>query len=160
MKQETVLTKEPVIAEKNALVVVTEEEKIKEQRIQEALRFFNLLHKSSPEGRYGYLWLLKRASEEQEKEEKLTRSFLVGNEQIHQKMAEEAIRCADEGWDVYCGLCTTDTPPDKYPLDFETAKSFLPITPSIIVNSGGGQHDYWFFGQVQIINDENRAQAE
>ena len=190
MRQETISTKETVIAEQNALVAVPEEDKIKRQRIQEALRFFRLLYSDSPEERYGYLWLLKRASEEQEKEEKLTRSFPVGNEYIHYEMAEEAIRYSDEGWDVYCGLCTTDSPldkyhratsktisgktavwcdidiqggkheGDKYPPDFETAKSFLPITPSIVVKSGGGQHDYWFFDQVQIINDENRTQAE
>ena len=40
--------------------------------------------------------------------------------------------------------------------DFEEAKSFLPFTPSLIINSGYGLHAYYIFDTPLKITDENR----
>ncbi len=177
------LTKETVITEQSPLLRVPTETEIKERRIQDALDFFNLLYLNSSSERYGYLWLKKDDTE------KLTLSFQVSDEHNRHEMAKFAIQYSDDGYDVYCGLCTTDKPlkkheraknsnvtgktsvwcdidiqggehqGDKYPPDFDTAKNFLSITPSILVNSGYGLHGYWLFDKVQTITDENRDMA-
>ena len=46
-----------------------------------------------------------------------------------------------------------------YAPDFDTAKSFLPFTTSIIVNSGYGLHAYLIFAEPLNITDENRQAA-
>lgn len=183
MKKENIPTETTVVTEQSPLLTVPTEEEIKKVRINDALKFFNLLYLNSSDERYSYLWLKK------DEKEKLTVSFQVGNEELHRTIAEAAIRYSDEGWDVYCGLCTTDTSlgeheraksdnvtgktavwcdidiqggkhqGDKYPPNFNTAKDFLPLTPSLSVNSGYGRHDYWLFDKVQPITDENRAEA-
>lgn len=184
MKNENTAIPENIIAEQSPLVRVSTEREVIESRIQEAHHFLNSLFLNSTDERYSYLWLRKG------KKINRTVPFRVGNENLHLKMAEAAVRYADEGWDVYCGLCTTDTAPDKYHRatkdlitgktavwsdldiqggnhkktnlspDFETVKSFLPIPPSMIINSGYGGHPYWFFDEIQRITDENRQEAE
>ena len=48
----------------------------------------------------------------------------------------------------------------KYPADFDTAKSFLPFEPSILVDSGAGLHAYVLLKKpLQLTTDEEREQA-
>ena len=46
--------------------------------------------------------------------------------------------------------------PSLLATDFEEAKSFLPFTPSLIINSGYGLHAYYIFDMPIKITDENR----
>lgn len=52
-------------------------------------------------------------------------------------------------------------PDDKkiYAPDFDTAKSFLPFTSSIVVNSGYGLHAYCIYAEPLTITDDNRQAA-
>ena len=135
---------------------------------------------------YSYLWLLKR---NEGKGEKLTIAFKVSNELERQKMVSEAIRYSKKGYEVYFGVCTSYKKPnkyervkgeevtlqlgvwvdidtqggthigDQYPPDLETAISFLPLKPSIVVNSGYGVHCYYLFDKPLVITDERRNEA-
>ena len=44
--------------------------------------------------------------------------------------------------------------------DFDEAKSFLPFTPSIIINSGYGLHAYYLFDSPIKITDDNREELK
>lgn len=49
---------------------------------------------------------------------------------------------------------------DKFPPNFEEAKSFLPFTPSILIFSGYGLHAYYIFDIPIKITDENREKLK
>ena len=44
--------------------------------------------------------------------------------------------------------------------DFDEAKSFLPFTPSLIINSGYGLHAYYIFDSPIKITDDNREELK
>ena len=48
----------------------------------------------------------------------------------------------------------------KLAADFDEAKSFLPFTPSIIINSGYGLHAYYIFDSPIKITDDNREELK
>ena len=48
----------------------------------------------------------------------------------------------------------------KLAADFDEAKSFLPFTPSLIINSGYGLHAYYIFDTPIKISDENREELK
>ena len=50
--------------------------------------------------------------------------------------------------------------PSKLAADFDEAKSFLPFTPSIIINSGYGLHAYYIFDSPIKISDVNREELK
>ena len=50
--------------------------------------------------------------------------------------------------------------PEKLAADFNEAKSFLPFTPSIIVDSGYGLHAYYVFDMPLAITDDNREEIK
>ena len=105
-------------------------------------------------------------------------------------MAITAIQKSEEGYDVFYSVCLTDLPMpehirskkndvslqtsiwvdidmiggvhvgESYPTTIETAMSFLPFKPSIIVNSGYGLHAYYLFSKALLINDYNRDAVE
>ena len=50
--------------------------------------------------------------------------------------------------------------PAKLATDFDEAKSFLPFTPSIIINSGYGLHAYYIFDSPIKITDDNREEIK
>ena len=50
--------------------------------------------------------------------------------------------------------------PAKLAADFDEAKSFLPFTPSIIINSGYGLHAYYIFDSPIKISDDNREEIK
>ena len=48
----------------------------------------------------------------------------------------------------------------KLAADFDEAKSFLPFTPSLIINSGYGLHAYYIFDSPIKITDDNREELK
>ena len=50
--------------------------------------------------------------------------------------------------------------PSLFAADFDEAKSFLPFTPSIIINSGYGLHAYYIFDEPIPITDQNREELK
>ena len=50
--------------------------------------------------------------------------------------------------------------PSLLATDFEEAKSFLPFTPSLIINSGYGLHAYYIFDTPIKITDQNREEIK
>ena len=48
----------------------------------------------------------------------------------------------------------------KLAADFDEAKSFLPFTPSLIINSGYGLHAYYIFDTPIKITDDNREELK
>ena len=49
---------------------------------------------------------------------------------------------------------------DKFPSNFEEAKSFLPFEPSILIFSGYGLHAYYIFDEPLAITDINRDEIK
>ena len=49
---------------------------------------------------------------------------------------------------------------DKFPSNFEEAKSFLPFEPSILIFSGYGLHAYYIFDEPLAITDLNRDEIK
>ena len=50
--------------------------------------------------------------------------------------------------------------PSKLAADFDEAKSFLPFTPSLIIDSGYGLHAYYIFDSPIKITDDNREELK
>ena len=158
---------------------------VKQKRIDEAGKLFNLLYGAVSERKYGYLWA-KRA------DEKITYPFDVSNHHERKAMAQKAIELNDAGFDVYYGVNLMDTPPapyeratketvtlqtaigtdidveggthissekKKYP-SFNVAKGLLPFTPSILINSGYGYHGLNLYATPLAITADNRKLAE
>lgn len=50
--------------------------------------------------------------------------------------------------------------PSKLAADFDEAKSFLPFTPSLIIDSGYGLHAYYIFDTPIKISDDNREEIK
>ncbi len=104
-------------------------------------------------------------------------------------MAITAVQKSDEGYNVFFGVSLTNKPfpenrragvkdinlqlgiwididvqggshiGEKYPPSIEVAISFLPLKPSIIVNSGYGIHAYYLFSKALVIGEHNRNEA-
>ena len=150
----------------------------KQNRIDMAEKFFNLMFGNVHERKFGYLWT---------KQDKVTYPFAVSNPAERSAMARNAIELNDDGKDVYFGVNLMDeaparnarvkaenvtmqtatvtdidilggehTDPEKYPADFDTAKNFLPFPVSLIVDSGYGGHGYCIYDEPIAITDANR----
>ena len=152
-------------------------DKDKVQRIQETENFLNQLYGKIPAGNFVYLGTTQQG--------RLIfgDSF---NVEDTANMAKRAIERADSGVDVwhcvnpvaiephdgkrgkadvvsYQTAIVTDidfiSPAHKeenLAADFDEAKSFLPFTPSIIINSGYGLQAYFIFDEPILITDQNR----
>ena len=158
------------------------------ERIYASENFLRTLYKSLHLGnfkrnKYGYLWIKKGG-------EKLTLTFDMTLPAQILAMAITAVQKSEEGYDVFYSVCLTDLPMpehirakkndvslqtsiwvdidiiggvhvgESYPTTIETAMSFLPFKPSIIVNSGYGLHAYYLFSKALLISDYNRDAAE
>lgn len=166
---------------------MTLEQENRIQRIKEAQNFLEFQYKSLQlsnwQDKYSYLWIKKG-------EEKYTLAFNMSVPAQLQAMAITAVQKNEEGYDVFYGVCLTDKPmPEKcrakqhdislqpgiwididvqgglhsgenYPESIETAISFLPFTPSAIVNSGYGIHAYYCFSKILVIGEHNRNEAK
>lgn len=116
-------------------------------------------------------------------------SFDVTQSAQRKAMAITAIQKSDEGYNVFFGVSLTNKPfpenrragfkdinlqlgiwididvqgwthiGEKYPPSIEVAISFLPLKPSIIVNSGYGIHAYYLFSKALVIGEHNRNEA-
>lgn len=157
-------------------------------RISASEIFLRTLYKSLQLGnfkrnKYGYLWIKKGG-------EKLTLTFDMTLPAQILAIAITAVQKSEEGYDVFYSVCLTDLPMpehirakkndvslqtsiwvdidiiggvhvgESYPTTIETAMSFLPFKPSIIVNSGYGLHAYYLFSKALLISDYNRDAAE
>lgn len=158
------------------------------ERISASETFLRMLYKSLhlsnfKRNKYGYLWIKKGS-------EKLTLTFDMTLPSQVLAMAITAIQKSEEGYDVFYGVCLTDIPMsenirskksdislqtsiwldidiaggvhvgESYPTNVETATSFLPFKPSIIVDSGYGIHAYYLFSKALVIGNYNRDEAE
>lgn len=158
------------------------------ERISSSETFLRMLYKSLhlsnfKRNKYGYLWIKKGS-------EKLTLTFDMTLPSQVLAMAITAIQKSEEGYDVFYGVCLTDIPMsenirskksdislqtsiwldidiaggvhvgESYPTNVETATSFLPFKPSIIVDSGYGIHAYYLFSKALVIGNYNRDEAE
>ena len=144
---------------------------------------YKSVHLGNFTNKYGYLWIKKGG-------EKFTLAFDISLPAQILAMAITAVQKSEEGYDVFYSTCLTDIPiPEHirskkndislqtsiwvdidvvggvhigeiYPTTVETAISFLPFKPSIIINSGYGIHAYYLFSKALIIGDYNRDEAE
>lgn len=158
----------------------------RQQRINEAEKFFNLLYGNVTERKFGYLWT-------KQGDTKATYPFTVSNSDERREMARKAIELSDAGADVYYGINLTDAPPpkykrvstedvtlqtatvtdidveggthisndkEKYPPTFDAAKNLLPFDVSVLVDSGYGLHGLCIYAEPITITADNRKQAE
>lgn len=166
---------------------MTMEQENRRKRIKEAQNFlefqYQSLHLGNWKDKYSYLWI-------KNDDKKCTLAFNMSLPAQLQAMAITAVQKNDEGYDVFYGVCLSDNPmPEKcrakqhdivlqpsiwididvqgglhsgknYPESIETAISFLPFQPSVIVNSGYGIHAYYCFSKTLVIGEHNRAEAE
>ena len=151
-----------------------------------AAEFFKKIFRYVPDGAHTYLWLKQ---EDKDGGKKITKSF-VKNDTCHNSMAREAIWANRQNFHVFFGvnlpgralsenerakngniILQTAVIADvdyqsawhvgnQYSPDFETAKSFLPFEPSILVDSGAGLHAYIVLeNPIRFSNDEEREKA-
>ena len=154
----------------------------KEERIDEALKFLNLLFGNVEGKHFGYLWT----------KQSKTICFDVSTQDARDQMARKAIELNDRGENVYFGVNLVDAPlpsekrankdtvtvmtatvadidvandkahkgdKDNFPPTFDDAKKFLPFEASIVVNSGYGLHAYCLYEPPITITADNRDEA-
>lgn len=144
---------------------------------------YKSVHLGNFTNKYGYLWIKKGG-------EKFTLAFDISLPAQILAMAITAVQKSEEGYDVFYSTCLTDIPiPEHirskkndislqtsiwvdidvvggvhigeiYPTSIESAISFLPFKPSIIVNSGYGIHAYYLLSKALVISDDKRNEAE
>ena len=151
----------------------------KQRRITETLKIFNQLYSKIPERHFAYLFTKHGIF-----------PFVINDESQRMAMALKAIELSDNGIDVWhsvnpvCVEPTNSKRGDELSVsyqiaivvdidiqsdahknnnlaaDFDEAKSFLPFTPSIIINSGYGLHAYYIFNTPIAITDQNRDELK
>lgn len=156
------------------------------QRLTEAERFFNLLFGNVTDRKFGYLWAKQGDSKQtiafdvstEANRADMARKAIELNDDgfdvyfgvnlvdvppesyeraKHEKLTLQTAIITDI--DVVGGT-HVDGDKKKYPPDFDTAKNFLPFTPSILVDSGYGLHGYNVFAEPVAITNDNREAAK
>lgn len=155
----------------------------KQERIEMAKEFLKKLYSNLPPNtnQYAYLWVSSAKNEK-----KLTLPFKV-EERFFEEVAQDAVKFNDRDYNVFIGVNSSATATDtihrakkeeislqtaivadidiqsswhvgeKYPANFDTAKSFLPFEPSILVDSGGGLHSYILLkNPIEFSQNEER----
>ena len=152
----------------------------KQSRIARLVYFFNLLFGKITVPHFAYLWTKLHG----------IFAFQINDESQRTAMAIKAVELADNGIDVWHSVNTVCVQPtngkrgDEHVVsyqtaivtdidisgaahkssnlaaNFEEAKSFLPFTPSLILNSGHGGQAYFIFDQPILITDQNREQLK
>ena len=153
-----------------------------QSRIDEATKFLKLLFGKISEPHFSYLAKFKGITE--------FFPFTINDQTQIQAMARKAIELSDMGIDIWHAVnpvCITPTPSkrgdetavsyqtacvvdidiksdahknENLATSFDEAKSFLPFTPSIIINSGFGLHAYYLFDEPILITDQNREEIK
>ena len=142
----------------------------KQNRITETVNLFNQLYSKIPEPHFAYLFTKHGIF-----------SFVINDESQLEAMAIKAIELADKGIDVWHSVNTVSVAPyggkrgdenvvsyqtaivvdidisspahksKNLAVNFDEAKSFLPIPPSILIDSGHGLQAYFIFDQPILI---------
>ena len=151
--------------------------------IAEATKIFNLLFGRVTTSHFSYLMIFSNGYG-------TTYPFIISDETQRELMAKKAIELSKEGFDVWhavnpvcieptsnkrgdettvshqtaivvdIDICSDAHKSDNLAQSFEEAKSFLPFTPSIIINSGYGLHAYYIWAEPLAITDQNREEIK
>ena len=154
----------------------------KQSRITELVNFFNQLYGKITTPHFAYLTKFKGG--------KKFYSFKVADESQRMAMAIKAIELSDNGVDIWHSVNTVSVAPygnkrgDESVISYQTAivtdidilsdahkstnlasnfdeaKSFLPFTPSLILDSGYGLQAYYIFDQPILITNQNREELK
>ena len=159
-----------------------------QSRIGEAEKFFNLLFGSVTGTKFSYLWVKRVVDKEHVKKKTFAFDVSTSDNRhaMAQKAIELSdagfdvyigVNLTDKPMETHnrpkvneitaqiAVICDIDThggnhtDPDKYPHDFDSAKSFLPLDVSFDVNSGYGFHGYCLYSEPLAIDDTNRTHA-
>ena len=152
----------------------------KQNRIDEALNLFNQLYGKIPEPHFAYLWTKQRG----------IFPFVINDESQRMAMAMKAVELTDNGVDVWHSVNTVSVEPTNgkrgdetvvsyqtaivtdiditgaahkstnLAVNFDEAKSFLPIKPSILLDSGHGAQAYYIFNKPILITEQNREELK
>ena len=155
----------------------------KQSRIGEATKIFNLLFDNIPAGYFSYLMTFSSGYG-------VTYSFAVATLVQREAMARKAIELSELGNDVWhavnlvgvapkggkrgdetavsyqtavvvdIDICSDAHKSDNLAANFDEAKSFLPFTPSILINSGYGLHAYYIWADPLAVTDANREEIK
>jgi len=162
----------------NSITIANE----KQSRIIELVHFFNLLFGKIMAPHFAYLTKFK--------DETKFYPFAIADETQREAMAIKAIELSDSGvviWhpvNIVCVEPTNNKRGDENVVSYQTAivtdidilsdahksknlavnfgeaKSFLPFTPSLIIDSGHGLQAYFIFDKPIKITDENRDELK
>lgn len=151
--------------------------------ITQTINFFNLLFGRISVSHFSYLMIFSNGYG-------TTYPFAVADENQREYMARKAIELSSEGFDVWhavnpvcieptsnkrgdetsvsyqtaivvdIDICSDAHKSDNLAQSFDEAKSFLPFTPSIIINSGFGLHAYYIWAEPLAITDQNREEIK
>ena len=152
----------------------------KQKRIAKLAHFFNQLYGKIPASNFAYLFTKQRD----------IFPFQINDEAQRMAMAIKAIEISDNGIDVWHSVNTVSVQPtngkrgdenvvsyqtaivtdiDIYgaahkstnlATNFDEAKSFLPIKPSILLDSGHGAQAYFIFDQPILVSEQNREELK
>ena len=154
----------------------------KQSKIDETTKFFNQLYGKIPEHHFAYLWTKQQGiysfaiTNETQREtmaKKAIELSLTGVDVYHSvnTVNIEPIggKRGDELAVSYQIAIVVDIDirslahkgdSNNFPSNFDEAKSFLPFTPSLIINSGYGLHAYYIFDTPLTITDLNREEIK
>ena len=151
--------------------------------ITQTINFFNLLFGKISVSHFSYLMIFSNGYG-------TTYPFAISDEKQREYMAHKAIELSNKGFDVWhavnpvyieptgnkrgdettvsyqtaivvdIDICSDAHKSDNLAQSFEEAKSFLPFTPSIIINSGFGLHAYYIWAEPLAITDQNREEIK
>ena len=155
----------------------------RQSRIEEAEKIFNLMFGRIPAEYFSYLMTFTNGYG-------VTYSFAVADQNQRVQMACKAIELSELGNDVWHAVNLVHVAPkggkrgDETAISYQTAvvvdidiqsdahksenlaqsfdeaKSFLPFTPSIIINSGYGLHAYYIWSEPLAVTNANREEIK
>ena len=154
----------------------------KQSRIAELVHFFNQLYGKITAPHFAYLTKFKGGTK--------FYPFAIADKTQREAMAIKAIELSDSGVDIWHSVNTVSVAPyggkrgdenvvsyqvaivtdidilsdahksKNLAVNFDEAKSFLPFTPSLIIDSGHGLQAYFIFDQPIKITDQNRDEIK
>ena len=154
----------------------------KQSRITSLVNFFHQLYGKIPEPHFAYLWTKQQGiysfviSDESQRETMAIKAVELANNGVDIWHSVNPVcvqptsgKRGDELVISYQIAVVVDIDirsdahkgdPSLLAADFNEAKSFMPFTPSIIINSGYGLHAYYIFDTPIKITDENREELK